>query len=92
MGCLACHSTDGSTLGKVGPSWQGLFGTRRALAGGKKVLADEAYLRESIRNPSAQVAAGFDKSDTGMPSYEGVLTDAQIEALVEYVKTLGLPK
>ncbi|MFM1767945.1 MAG: hypothetical protein RJA22_474 [Verrucomicrobiota bacterium] len=89
MGCLACHSTDGSTLGKVGPSWKGLFGTRRALAGGKKVLADEAYLRESIRNPSAQVAAGFDKSDTGMPSYEGVLTGAQIEALVEYVKTLG---
>ena len=28
MGCVACHSADGSTLGKVSPSWRGLFGRR----------------------------------------------------------------
>jgi cytochrome c2 len=88
MGCVACHSTDGSTLGKVGPTWQGIFGSQREIAGKGKVLADEAYLRESIKEPTAKMVKGFEKSDAGMPSYEGVISDAQIEALVLYLKTL----
>jgi cytochrome c2 len=88
MGCTACHSTDGSSLGKVGPSWKGVFGQQRKFADGTRAVADEVYLREAIREPGARVLAGFDKSDTGMPSYEGVLTDAQIEALVLYLKSL----
>ncbi len=90
MGCVACHSTDGSTLGKVGPTWKGIFGSEREIAGkgNLKVLADEAYLRESIKDPVAKMVKGFEKSDAGMPSYEGVITDAQIEALVLYLKTL----
>jgi hypothetical protein len=31
---------------------------------------------------------GFDKSDTGMPSYQGVINDAQVEALILYIKSL----
>lgn len=88
MGCVACHSIDGSTLGKVGPTWKGLFSSERKLADGSKTKADEAYLRESIREPALRVVAGFDKSDTGMPSYEGVISDAQIEALVLYIRSL----
>ena len=34
MGCVACHSTDGSTIGKVGPTWKGLFGNSRVFADG----------------------------------------------------------
>ena len=41
MGCVACHSTDGSMLGKVGPTWKGLFGSEVALAGGH-ITEDEA--------------------------------------------------
>jgi len=88
MGCAACHSTDGSTVGKVGPTWKGLFGSQVPCASGVTVLADEAYLRESIREPAAKIVRGFDKTDTGMPSYEGVISDAQIEALVVYIKSL----
>ena len=88
MGCVACHSIDGSTLGKVGPSWKGVFGSERRLVGGTIARADEAYVRESIREPALRVVAGFDKSDTGMPSYEGVITDSQLEALVLYIKSL----
>jgi len=88
MGCVACHSADGSTLGKVGPSWKGLFGSQRDFAGGGKAVADEAYLRESIKEPEVKVVRDFEKSDTGMPSYEGVISDQQIEALVLYLKTL----
>lgn len=88
MGCVACHSNDGSTIGKVGPTWKGLFGRKRELARGGEVVADEAYLRESIQDPPAKVPRGFEQGDIGMPSYEGVLTEAQVEALVMYLKTL----
>jgi mono/diheme cytochrome c family protein len=59
-----------------------------ALADGKKAVADESYLRESILEPAAKVVRGFEKSETSMPSYEGVLSSAQIEALVAYIKGL----
>jgi cytochrome c2 len=88
MGCVACHSNDGATVEKVGPTWKGLFGRERSFADGSKTVADEAYLRESIREPAARVVRGFENSDTGMPSYEGVISDAQIEALILYIKTL----
>lgn len=89
MGCVACHSADGSTLGKVGPTWKGLYGAERVLADKQRVIADEGYLRRSILEPSAQMIAGFDKLDTGMPSYEGVLTAAQVEAILVYIRSLG---
>lgn len=89
IGCMACHSIDGSTVGKVGPSWKGIYGTERILGkGGKTAMADEAYLRESITNPSAKVVKGFEKFDTGMPIYAGILNESQIESLVMYIKTL----
>ena len=90
FGCMACHSTDGTLVGKVGPSWKGLFGTERDIAKGMKgkVKADEAYLRESITNPSAKVVKGFEKFDTGMPIYAGILNDSQIESLILYIKSL----
>jgi mono/diheme cytochrome c family protein len=88
MGCVACHSIDGSTLGKVGPSWKGLFGTLRKFSDGSTTLANEAYLHQSISEPALKVVSGFEKSDTGMPSYEGIISDAQIEALVLYIKSL----
>ncbi|HKX61656.1 MAG TPA: DUF6797 domain-containing protein, partial [Verrucomicrobiae bacterium] len=88
MGCVACHSDDGSTMGKVGPIWKGLFGSKRDIARVGKVTADEAYLRESIKEPTAKILKGFENGDVGMPSYEGVLTDSQIDALVLYLKTL----
>jgi cytochrome c2 len=90
FGCMACHSTDGTLVGKVGPSWKGLFGTERDIAKGVKgkVKADENYLRESIVNPSAKVVKGFEKFDTGMPIYAGILNDSQIDSLILYIKSL----
>lgn len=90
FGCMACHSTDGTLVGKVGPSWKGLFGSERDIAKGVKgkFKADVAYLRESITNPSAKVVKGFEKFDTGMPIYAGILNDSQIESLILYIKSL----
>ena len=46
------------------------------------------YLRESIISPSAYVVDGFD--DGKMPGdWAEILTDAEIEAVVGYLLTLG---
>lgn len=83
--CLTCHSTDGST--RVGPTWQGLYGKQVTLADGSTVTADEAYLRESIVDPNAKIVQGFPPGV--MPRDFGEkLSDAEIQALIEYIKTL----
>ncbi len=90
FGCIACHSIDGSNEGKTGPSWKGLFKSERILVGNdEKVVADEEYLRESIKSPAAKVARGAVNGEAGMPVYEGVLSDAQIESLILYIKSLA---
>ena len=55
------------------------------MASGETVMADEAYLRESILNSRAKVTKGFAPS---MPGYEGVFSDEQVDQLVAYIKTL----
>ncbi len=88
MGCMACHSLDGSTAGRSGPTLKGVFGSRREFAKGRAREANEAYLRDSILNPPLNVLKAFATSDIGMPSYEGVLSEAQVESLVAFIKTL----
>lgn len=90
--CVACHAAEESAIPKSGPTWRGIFGRekRSVFVGGaeQKVTVDEAYLRESILQPTAQVAAGFEKGEYAMPSYAGVLDAGQIESMVLYIKTL----
>ena len=81
-GCLGCHSTDGSK--RTGPTWKGLFGSERELEDGSTVTADEAYLKESIVNPSAKIVKGFPPA---MPPYSQ-LSDEDLQALIEYIKSL----
>ncbi|RHX93182.1 cytochrome c oxidase subunit II [Leptospira stimsonii] len=81
--CAGCHSIDGSRL--VGPSYKGLFGSAREFEAGPGANADENYLRKSILQPTAQVVKGYPPA---MPSYQGQLSDDEINALIEYIKTL----
>jgi len=84
-GCLACHSLDGSS--GVGPSFKGLYqshvsvqqnGTRLS------ILADDAYLRESILTPKAKIVEGFQPI---MPEYPDLKND-EVEALVEFIEAV----
>ncbi len=83
-GCAQCHAVDGSA--RVGPSLAGLVGRRAVLRDGTTVVADENYVRESILEPQAKVAAGFEPV---MPTYKGRLKDDEITALIAYLKALG---
>jgi glucose/arabinose dehydrogenase/mono/diheme cytochrome c family protein len=88
-GCMACHAIDDSTVTRLGPSWKGLFGSTRTYAKGVlRTTADEAYLREAILDPAAKVVTGYERGESGMPSYAGVLTDRQIESLILFIKSL----
>ncbi len=88
FGCAACHSSDGTTVGKVGPSWKGLFGREETLSNGHKVTVNEAYVRESILEPAAKIVRGYDKSDVAMPVYAGLVSDNQIQSLILYLQSL----
>lgn len=88
LGCIACHSIDGTTEGRSGPSWLGIYDSKRPLADGTEVLADFDYLWESIVDPDAKIVAGYDDGEVGMPAYQGILQDYQIESIIEYIKTL----
>jgi cytochrome c2 len=88
LGCVACHSIDGSTAGKSGPSWKGVFGSERELIDGSTTRADADYLRESILDPANKVTAGYDPKDVGMPSYRGILGEADVESLVLFIREL----
>lgn len=81
-GCLGCHTVDGSKL--VGPTWLGLYGSQVLLSDGTTVTADDAYLSESILNPSAKIVAGFESQV--MPAF--TFTDEEIANIVAYLKTL----
>lgn len=85
FGCIACHSTDGTTEGHSGPTWKGVYGSRRVFADGSAAVADEDYLRTAILDPDAEILEGY---QVGMASYAGVLDDAQIDSLILYIQSL----
>jgi glucose/arabinose dehydrogenase/cytochrome c2 len=88
-GCMACHSIDNSALTKLGPPFKGLYGSQRTFAGGVvQIVADEAYLKESILSPAAKIVSGYERGGAGMPSFAGVLTDSQIDSLVLFIESL----
>jgi cytochrome c oxidase subunit 2 len=80
--CSSCHRADGQGRG---PMLQGVFGHPVALSTGQVVMADEAYVRESILNPATKVVAGFQPI---MPTFQGLVNEEQLLQLIEYVKSL----
>jgi cytochrome c oxidase subunit II len=85
QGCIACHNVGGEP-GGVGPTWKGLFNSVREFTDGTSLLADEEYLRASILNPMSEIVVGYAPI---MPqNYTEVLSDQQLDAIVEYIKTL----
>jgi len=82
LACNTCHRPDAQGRG---PVLEGLFGKTVTLQSGETVTVDEAYVRESILTPSAKITAGFQPI---MPTFQGLVTEEQLLALIEYVKSL----
>jgi len=83
LGCVTCHRTDGQGRG---PNLQGVFGKPVLLEDGRTVTADENYIRESILDPGAKIVNGYKPV---MPTFQGLVSEEQLNALVAYVKSLA---
>jgi cytochrome c oxidase subunit 2 len=81
--CLSCHHNE---AGSQGPNLEELYGRRVPLNNGEAAVANEAYIRESILNPSRKIVAGH--TDI-MPSFQGQISEEEIIAFTEFLKQLG---
>jgi mono/diheme cytochrome c family protein len=83
-GCAGCHTfAPAGSNGTIGPNLDELAAAAGQREPGKSA---EEYVRESLTQPDAFLAEGFGNA---MPSYEGRLTDEQIQALVDYLLENG---
>jgi len=83
--CNTCHRPDSLARG---PNLEGLYGRLVRLSNGQTLIADEAYIRESILNPSAKIVAGYQPI---MPTFQGLIGEEGILQLTAYIKSLGKP-
>jgi cytochrome c2 len=86
-GCSACHSLSG-TAG-VGPSLKGIAASKVKLTNGQTIIADDAYLQQSITNPDAQVVEGYRAGvmPAAIAGYELSAKPDDVRALVAFMKS-----
>jgi cytochrome c oxidase subunit 2 len=82
LGCNTCHKAAPDARG---PALAGLFGKTVELSNGQTVVADEAYLRESILKPNAKIVSGYKPL---MPTYQGQINEEGVLQLIAYIKSL----
>lgn len=85
FGCSTCHRPDTNARA---PILNGLPGREVELASGQTVVADDAYIRESILRPAAKVVRGYPPI---MPSFEGRASEEDIMLLISYIRSLPPP-
>lgn len=86
-GCATCHLLDAK--GRC-PSLRNVFGHPVQLEDGRTVLADEAYVRESMLNPNAKIVQGYKKDI--MPVFQGQISEEGLLQLIVYIKSLSIPE
>lgn len=89
LGCNACHVPGSSVRA---PRLEGIYDRPVKLANGETVIADADYIRQSIREPNARIAAGYPEPSL-MPAYPiDRVSEEQIIELIEYIRRLGDPR
>ena len=83
LACSTCHLDTGQGRG---PSLKDIIGKTVELQNGSSVMVDEAYLRESIVNSQAKIVNGFQPL---MPTFQGLISEENLVALIEHVKSLS---
>jgi cytochrome c oxidase subunit 2 len=86
LGCVSCHWTAGTP--NLGPSFNGLAGSKVELASGKTVTADDDYLLESILAPDQDTVKGYPHGLMSSRVPPGQISVAQAKAIIAYIKTL----
>ncbi|MBV9766989.1 MAG: cytochrome c oxidase subunit II [Acidobacteriaceae bacterium] len=84
FGCATCHLLD--QQGRC-PILRGLYNKPVQLNDGTTVIANDAYLRESILDPNAKIVAGFEPNV--MPNFKGQVTEENVIQLIAFIKSLS---
>ncbi|MFN7925736.1 MAG: cytochrome c oxidase subunit II [Bryobacteraceae bacterium] len=87
LGCASCHKEDNT--GRC-PTLKDVFGKPVLLHNGQRVVADEAYMRESILKPNAKIVAGYTQIE--MPTFQGQISEDGVLQVIAYLKTLSKPE
>jgi cytochrome c oxidase subunit II len=85
-GCSGCHNVQSAVHA---PDLTGLIGRRVHLQDGRELVADDEYVRDSVLLPRKDVVAGFKPI---MPSFAGQVSEEDIRALIEYIRSTGAEK
>lgn len=83
LSCAGCHERP-----ELAPPLGGRAGKRLELSTGAVVTFDADYVKESLLVPQARMVRGYTLQ---MPSYDGLLDDARLRALVDYVLAMPGP-
>ena len=68
------------------PQLNGVYGGPVQLSDGRTVVADDAYIRDSILQPGKDIVAGFKNE---MPNFAGLIDDSEILRLTAYIRSLA---
>jgi cytochrome c oxidase subunit 2 len=82
-GCSGCHEAQSSVHA---PDLHGLLGREVHLSDGRSLIADEAYIRDSVLLPRKEVVAGYEPI---MPSFAGQISEEDLLAIIEYIRSTG---
>jgi cytochrome c oxidase subunit II len=85
FGCVTCHKSDAQ--GQC-PRLEGIYGKPQELEGGTSVVVTDDYIRESVLSPLAKIVKGYKPV---MPSFQGQVTEEQLQQLIAYIKSIGPP-
>lgn len=97
--CSSCHKMKDTDVVNTGPSWLGMYRKegeeyigrqREVIEAGetKTITTDDAYIIESIRNPTAKIVAEDPYSKNAMSKFDN-LDDARVACLIAYMKSLA---
>jgi cytochrome c oxidase subunit 2 len=85
QGCLQCHTPDG--MPAIGPTFLGYFGSTVETNDGTLIKVDAEHVVESIIHPTRRVMQGYDPV---MASYDGMIDEGEMRALLAYIQSLGV--
>jgi hypothetical protein len=89
-GCSACHAI-GARRGSLGPSFAVLAGNQVTLAGGRRVLVDERFLRAALTDPARTEVRGYAPAPMlAAVRRAGLARDpAAVAALAAFIEQIG---
>ena len=82
--CIACHDFKSEEKGALAPGLKNLMGKKRGFSDGSFLVADEEYVRESLKYPQKKVVAAY-AGKSAMPVIP--LNEEEITWIIEYIKS-----